>query len=249
MNNLRLPIAITMLAALIMAGYLVTAKAAGGSPAVQGQGAVTGMVRLDGPAPKPARIVMAADQNCAKAHPAGATGEDVVVGANGSLGNVIVYIADGLDGKSYDPPSAPVSMEQKGCMYQPHVLAMQANQKLRIVNDDGTTHNIHPIPQNNREWNKSQPPGMQPVEETFPREEIAIPIKCNIHPWMKSYVAVFKHPYFAVTTKDGGFDIHNLPPGTYTIAAWHEKFGIQTKKISVGPNGADKVDFVFKAPM
>jgi hypothetical protein len=131
-------------------------------------------------------------------------------------------------------------------MYEPHVEAIQARQKLLVVNEDGTTHNIHPIPQNNREWNKSQPPGMQPVEETFPREEIAIPIKCNIHPWMKSYVAVFKHPYFAVTAKDGSFSIRNLPPGSYTLMAWHEKLGTQIKKITVSAS-ASNVDFSFKA--
>ena len=126
---------------------------------------------------------------------------------------------------------------------------MQAGQHVKIVNEDGTTHNIHPMPQNNREWNKSQPPGTQPVDEIFSREEIAIPVKCNIHPWMKSYVAVFKHPYFAVTSKDGSFDISKLPPGTYTVTAWHEKFGMQSKKITVGPNGADKLEFVFKSPL
>ena len=186
--------------------------------------------------------------DCAKAHPSGASSEDVVVGPNGALGNVIVYISDGLGPASFDPPPTPATLEQKGCMYTPHVVAMQARQKLRVTNEDGTTHNIHPIPQNNREWNKSQPPGMQPLEETFPREEIAIPIKCNIHPWMKSYLAVFKHPYFAVTSKDGSFDIHNLPPGNYTLMAWHEKFGTQVKKITVGA-GASKVDVSFKSPL
>jgi hypothetical protein len=235
-------------AILALAGYFaLTAAAAGGSPAdTSGAASVSGTVRLDGPAPKPAHIVMAADQTCAKLRPSGASSEDEVVGPNGALSNVVVYISDGLPAGNFDPPPTPVKLEQKGCMYEPHVEAIQARQKLLVVNEDGTTHNIHPIPQNNREWNKSQPPGMQPIEESFPREEIAIPIKCNIHPWMKSYVAVFKHPYFAVTSKDGSFSIRNLPPGSYTLMAWHEKLGTQIKKITVGAN-ASNVDFSFKA--
>ena len=240
--------AVLGIAILALAGsFALSAAAAPGGPAdTHGAGSISGTVRLDGPAPRPAHIVMAADQNCAKAHPSGANADDVVVGTNGALGNVVVYISDGLAAGNFDPPAAPVKLEQKGCVYEPHVLAMQARQKLLVLNEDGTTHNIHPIPQNNREWNKSQPPGMQPIEETFPREEVAIPIKCNIHPWMKSYLAVFKHPYFAVTSKDGSFDIRNLPPGSYTLMAWHEKFGTQIKKITVGAN-AGSVDFTFKA--
>jgi plastocyanin len=236
---------------LLAIGSYVTSRANGLNPGADASsaGSVAGTVRLEGVAPHPSRIVMVNDDACAKLHPGGATADDVVVGANGSLSNVIVYVSDGLSGGPFEPPATPITIEQKGCMYKPHVLAVQANQKVRIINSDGTTHNVHAIPQNNREWNKSQPPGMQPVEEAFAREEIAIPLKCNIHPWMRSYVAVFKHPYFAVTAKDGGFDIHNLPPGTYTLTAWHEKLGTQIKKISIGPNGADKVEFVFKSPL
>src|SRR5229473_251516 len=101
------------------------------------------------------------------------------------------------------------------------------------------------MPKNNREWNKAQSPHV-PIEETFPREEIAIPVKCNVHPWMRGYVAVFKHPYFAVTSRDGRFNLSNLPPGTYTIKAWHEKLGAATQKITVGANETKVIDFVFK---
>jgi hypothetical protein len=123
--------------------------------------------------------------------------QDVVADANGGLQNVIVFIVDGLGGLMFDVPSQPAVIEQKGCMYQPHVLALRANQPLEVVNDDPTTHNVHPMPANNREWNKAELPGTK-VHEAFPREEIAIPVKCNIHPWMRSYIAVFKHPYFVV---------------------------------------------------
>jgi hypothetical protein len=125
------------------------------------------------------------------------------------------------------------------------VIALQANQKLDVVNADTTTHNIHPIPVNNREWNKTQPPGL-PIEESFAREEIAIPVKCNVHPWMRGYIAVFKHPYFAVTDKDGRFDLKDLPPGSYTIKAWQEKLGTQSQKVTVTAGQTGKLDFVFK---
>jgi hypothetical protein len=114
-----------------------------------------------------------------------------------------------------------------------------------VKNDDSTLHNIHPLPQNNREWNKAEAPGVA-VEETFSREEVAIPVKCNVHPWMKGYIAVFKHPYFAVTGKGGSFDLKNLPPGTYTLTAWHEKLGTATQKVTVGGAETKSVEFVFK---
>ncbi len=136
-------------------------------------------------------------------------------------------------------------IHQKGCMYQPHVLAMQANQKLNVVNADPTTHNIHPIPVNNREFNKIQAPGA-PIEVTFAREEIAIPVRCNIHPWMRGYIAVFKHPYFAVTSDNGSFELKNVPPGTYTIEAWHEELGTATQKVVLGSSETKTVEFVFK---
>jgi plastocyanin len=195
--------------------------------------------------PKPTKINMAADPDCSKLHPGGVASNDVVADANGGVQDVIVFVSQGLEGRTFEPPSQPVVIEQKGCMYEPHVVAMEANQKLEVVNDDKTTHNIHPMPKNNREWNKAQAPG-SPVEETFTREEVAIPVRCNIHPWMHSYIAVFKNPYFAVTGKGGSFDLKNLPPGTYTLSAWHEKLGTATQTVTVGANDSKAIEFVFK---
>jgi plastocyanin len=204
-----------------------------------------GEVKFEGAAPKPSHIDMSADPLCAKAHATPATTEDIVVGANGGLANVVVYVSDGLSSSTFQPPAQPAVFEQKGCQYKPHVLAMQTNQKLSVVNSDETTHNIHPNPSNNREWNMTQPHGM-PLEQTFAREEIAIPVKCNVHPWMRGYIAVFKHPYFAVTDKNGAFDLKDLPPGTYTITAWQEKLGSQTQKVTVAAGEAKPLDFSFK---
>jgi|SRR5580698_6328650 hypothetical protein len=206
---------------------------------------VKGTVKLQGTAPKGTHIDMSADPKCAQIHPTGAISEDVTTDGSGGLQNVVVYISQGLGDAKFDPPQQPIELEQKGCQYKPHVIALRANQPINVVNSDPTSHNIHPAPTNNREMNQSQPPGV-PLSLTFAREEIAIPVKCNIHPWMKSYIAVFKHPFFAVTGKDGSFEIPNLPPGSYTITAWHEKLGTSMQKITVGDSEA-KADFVFKS--
>lgn len=209
--------------------------------------AVKGMVKLAGVLPTPARINMASDAVCARQHSAAAAySEDIVGDKNGGLQNVVVYVSEGLGDRTFAVPTQPAVIEQKGCTYQPHVLAMRANQKLQVLNSDACTHNIHPVPANNREWNKAQPPSSI-VEETFAREEVSIPLKCNVHPWMRAYVAVFKHPYFAVTGKDGSFDLTNLPPGTYTLSAWHEKLGTASQKVTVGSNETKTVEFVFKS--
>jgi hypothetical protein len=132
-------------------------------------------------------------------------------------------------------------------MYDPHVLAVMAGQTLEVKNDDQTTHNIHPTPKDNRDWNQSQPPGATPIEQSFARPEFAIPVKCNVHPWMKSYIFVFKNPYYAVTSKDGKFELKGLPPGTYTIEAWQEKFGVVDQTVTIGPKESKDVNFTFKA--
>lgn len=206
---------------------------------------VKGTVRFEGAAPRPTRISMSADPDCAKLHPAGVSSGDFLTGADGGLQNVVVFVSDGLGDRSFEPPKQPEVFEQKGCMYQPHLVAMRTNQELDVINNDAVAHNLHSVPMNNREWNKSQLPGMH-IEVTFPREEIAIPVKCNVHPWMKSYISVFKHPYFAVTGKSGSFELSNLPPGTYTIQAWHEKLGTATQEITIGASETKTLEFVFK---
>ena len=206
---------------------------------------VRGSVRFEGKVPAAKAISMAADPDCARQHRSPVMAQEVMTDAKGDLQNVIVFVSEGLGDRTFEAPSQPVVVEQKGCMYEPHVLAVRANQPLELVNDDPTSHNIHPQPANNREWNKAEPPGTK-MEEAFAREEIAIPVKCNVHPWMHGYIAVFKHPYFAVTGKDGGFDLSNLPPGTYTIKAWHEKLGTSTQTVTIGANETKEISFVFK---
>jgi plastocyanin len=223
----------------------LTPISTGTAGTADGSASLTGVVTFAGTAPKPSPIDMSSDPFCAKAHPTPATTEDVVVGAHGGLANAVVYVSDGLGDRTFQPPEQAAVFEQKGCQYKPHVLALQANQKLEVVNSDQTTHNIHPIPNNNREWNMTQPHGT-PLEKTFAREEIAILVKCNIHPWMRGYIAVFKHPYFAVTDQNGSFALKDLPPGTYTISVWQEKLGTQNQKVTVAGGESKNLDFTFK---
>lgn len=230
---------------LVLAVSVATSRnVRAGAPSAIGA-TVRGIVRFDGKVPAAKAISMGADPTCAKLHPAPVLAQEVMADAKGDLQNVIVFVSDGLGDRTFDPPSQPAVVEQKGCMYQPHVLAVRANQTLELVNDDSTSHNIHPVPANNREWNKAEPPGSK-MEETFAREEVAIPVKCNVHPWMRGYIAVFKHPYFSVTGKDGTFDLSNLPPGTYTIKAWHERLGTATQTVTIGANETKEISFVFK---
>ena len=208
---------------------------------------ITGTVKLDGPAPKEAKLKTDSDPYCAKAHSgAPLEAEEVVVGKDGALANVVVYIKTGLENRTFPTPTETVELNQQGCQYKPHVIAVMAGQAINVVNSDQTTHNIHPTPTNNRDWNKSQGPGAAPITDSFAREEIAIPVKCNVHSWMKSYIAVMKNPYFKVTSADGSFEIKNLPPGDYTIVAWREKYGATEQKVTVGPKESKKVDFVVK---
>ena len=224
----------------------VGAIAAGPAPDGSASGAtVSGVVKFQGAALPPTKVQMVGDPNCTKGRTSPAYNEEVVTDSSGDLANVVVYVSDGLGDRTFDPPTQPAVLEQKGCLYEPHVVAMRAGQTLRVTNADSTTHNIHPTPANNREWNKSQAPGMS-IEETFARQEVSVPVKCNVHPWMKSYVAVLKNPYFAVSGKNGSFEIKDLPPGTYTLQAWHEKFGTRTQQITVGANETKKLEFDFK---
>jgi plastocyanin len=203
---------------------------------------INGTVKFDGSAPKPSKIDMSQDPGCKGANEA----ENLVV-SGGDLANVFVYVKDGLGNRTFDVPSTPVVLEQKGCQYHPHVLGVMAGQTVDIKNADPTTHNIHPTPKDNREWNESQPPSSADIQKNFAREEIMLPVKCNQHPWMKMYVNVVKSPFFAVTAKDGKYEIRGLPPGDYTIAFVHEKLGEQDQKVTVAAKETKTVDQSFKA--
>jgi len=203
---------------------------------------VSGTVKLDGTAPSSAKIDMSQDPACKGTN----TAEAIVVDG-GSLANVFVYVKDGLGNRTFDVPKEAVTLDQQGCKYHPHVLGAMTGQTIEIKNDDQTTHNIHPTPQANREWNESQPSGAAPIEKSFAREEIMLPVKCNQHPWMRMYINVVKSPFYAVTGPDGKYEIKGLPPGDYTIAFVQEKLGEQTQKVSLAAKDSKTVDQAFKA--
>ena len=202
---------------------------------------VSGTVKFDGAAPKANKIDMSSDANCAGSN----TAETVVVN-DGKLANVFVYVKDGLGSRTFDVPKEAVTLTQSGCKYKPHVLGVMAGQTINIVNADPTTHNIHPQPKDNREWNESQAPQAPPLEKNFAREEISLPVKCNQHPWMKMYVNVVKNPFYAVTGPDGKFEIKGLPPGDYTLAFVQEKLGEQDQKVTLAAKDSKTVDVSFK---
>jgi hypothetical protein len=156
-----------------------------------------------------------------------------------------VYISAGAPADSA-PPSSPANFDQKGCHYAPHVLAFEVNQELKISNSDQTSHNIHPLAKINREWNKSQPPGTPPITEKYDKPEF-ISVKCNIHPWMHGYFAVLNTSHHAVTDGSGEFKLPNLPPGKYTLTAWHESYGTQTQEVTIAGSETKNVNFTFVA--
>ena len=210
-------------------------------------GSVSGKIVFQGAKPKLGRIMMDQDPVCVQKHSGAVFAEDGAVNDNGTLPNVFVYVKAGAEKYSFAPPTQTVELDQDGCMYKPHVLGVQVGQTLNILTKDATTHNIHPMPKDNREWNVSQAPNAAPLEQKFSREEIMIPIKCNQHPWMKAYLGVTKNPFFAVTGTDGTFAIKGLPPGDYTIGAWTATFGTQEQKVTVGAKESKTVDFTFKS--
>jgi plastocyanin len=201
---------------------------------------------LDGPVPQNASIKMEADPVCLRAHPDGTTLENYVVG-NGGLENVFVYLKDGLDGYGFDTPTQPVKLDQQGCRYQPHVIGVRVGQPIEFTTSDATLHNVHALAQANREFNFGlELPGTKQTR-TFSKPEVLVAFKCDVHSWMRAYAGVVDHPYFAVTANGGAFDLKDLPAGTYTIEAVHEKLGSQTQRVTIGEKESKEITFTFKA--
>jgi hypothetical protein len=215
-----------------------------------GSGSITGTVKLTGTPPHMKGIDMSKDPYCAKQHENSPVKmENVVVDSSGGLENVVLYVTQGLPGAEQSAvPSEQPKFDQKGCMYSPHVLVVDTNQKFEVTTSDQTTHNIHPLPapgSGNIGWNKSQPPGAPPIVSDWKAPE-AISVKCNIHPWMHGWHVVVKGPY-AVTDSSGNYTLKNVPPGNYTVTAWQEEYGTQTQNVTVASGSPAKADFTFKA--
>jgi hypothetical protein len=208
-------------------------------------GNIAGVVMLDGTAPANEGIKMNADPTCLKAASGPQTQETYMV-KDGNLGNVFVYVKDGLGNYVFDTPTESLKLDQQGCRYRPHVFGIRVNQPLEIINSDPTLHNIHAMPKANSEFNNGQPIQGMKMTHTFSAKEVMVPFKCDVHGWMNAYVGVLDHPYFAVSDENGKFALNSLPPGTYTIEAWHERLGTMTESVTIGANESKDIMFHFK---
>ena len=210
---------------------------------------VSGTVTFAGKVPTLRPLAMDADPACAKKHTGPVPAEMLVLGNGSTMGNIMVWVSKGLPaGKAWPVPKTPVVLDQKGCMYVPHVMGIMVGQTYRILNSDGVLHNVHTLPKINKAFNRAMPPTLKEATTTFDKEEAIFHIKCDVHPWMSAYVGVFTHPFFSVTNTDGKFTISGLDPGTYEITAWHERLGTQTASVTVGANDKKTQDFKFAMP-
>jgi plastocyanin len=206
-------------------------------------GAIVGTIMLQGTPPPNPSINMSSDPYCMKLGP-GSTPTFIV--SDGGLENVFVYVKDGLGTLKFPVPSKPVVLDQKGCSYAPRVFGIQVGQPLDIVNSDETLHNIHALPMANREFNRGQALQGMKYTTTFTTPEVMLPFKCDVHKWMNAWVGVLEHPFYTTSVKGGVFALAGLPPGTYTIEAWHEKLGTQTQMVTIGAKESKTITFAFK---
>jgi plastocyanin len=210
---------------------------------------VSGTVTFEGKAPPLKPLSMDADPACAKKHSAPVPNEMLALGSGNTMGNILVFVSKGVPaGKTYPVPKTPVTLDQNGCQYKPHVMGIMVGQTYRILNSDGVLHNIHTLPKVNPSFNKGMPASLKEATTVFTKPEEVFHIKCDVHPWMSAYMAVFTHPFFAATSTDGKFTISGLDPGTYEITAWHEKLGTKTASVTVGASDTKTQDFKFALP-
>jgi hypothetical protein len=252
---LKTPLRISLLCVVLVAGAGCSSKPATPEVAQEPEptatvdsstaGTITGTVTLEGTPPTFHAIDMQAEPPCVKANPTPVIPPVVMVGDHGQLANAVVYIKTGLGSYHFDTPTAPVTLDQQACMYVPRVVALMTHQILQVKNTDPTSHNIHFMPHVNKQWNFSMPSGADTLTTHFDKPEVSIPVMCNVHPWMRAFLFVFANPYFALTTKTGTFEMKNVPPGTYTIEAWQEKFGTQDQTVTIGPKESKAVSFTF----
>ena len=210
-----------------------------------GAATIRGRVLFGGQVPAPQEIPVKGNPECAVFHPSGnVTSEELLVN-QGGLQNAFVYVKEGLEALSFAAPSEPVVIENKNCVYVPHVTGVQVGQPVTILNSDPTLHNVHSYGKVAKPWNIGLPVQGMKIAKKFSEAEVMVTLKCDVHPWMLGYVGVLPHPYFDVTGPDGGFEIKNLPPGEYVLEVWHEKLGVQTQKIKLEPRAETSVDFSF----
>ena len=214
-------------------------------------GTITGVVKVQAAKISSAKPVkMDADPDCVNMHTTRILSERFVVDGDNNVKNAFVYIKTGLEDQSFDVPTEPAVLDQKGCVYMPHVLGMMAGQPLRILNSDGILHNVNVQPKKNKGFNRAMVASRKQMTvpgKVFAKPELMVPFKCDVHPWMVSYAAILPHPFFSVSAADGSFAIADVPPGKYTVEAWHEFFANQTLEVEVGQD-ARTVNFTLTPP-
>ena len=230
-------------------------EAGGGGPTVRPvdaatAGGVSGRVTFTGTPAAAEPIDMAEEAVCSAKHSTPPMSETAMVGADGGLANVFVYVKTGpVTTMQFPTPGEQVVLDQNGCLYAPHVMGLQAGQELLVRNSDDVLHNINATPTENRPFNRSQPQAGMEFTTSFDAPEVMIPVRCDVHGWMEAYIGVTSHPYHAVTSADGSFSLPNLPPGDYEVEAWHEVYGTLTQTVTVPASGAAEVTFAFNDQM
>lgn len=211
-------------------------------------GTITGKVKFTGAAPRNPAIDMSEEAACKSKYTTPPTEENVVAGPANALSNVFVYVSAGVPaGQTFPAPTTPVVLDQSGCRYHPHVFGVMVGQPVEIRNSDPVLHNIKAVAKKNRPFNVSQPTAGMKMTRTFTAPEVMVNLECNVHGWMKAYAGVRPDPFFAVSGQDGSFKIEGLPPGTYTIEAWHEKFGTQTATVTIAGTETKTANLTFAA--
>ncbi len=208
-------------------------------------GTISGRILFEGEAPVMPVIDMGSNPQCERQHKSPVRAQTVVVNTNKTLRNVYIHIKDGLAPAHWAPPAEPAKLDQNGCVYAPHVQGIVEGQALEILNSDPVNHNVHAESQKNPAWNESQAPRAEHKFKKFGNEEILFPFTCSVHPWMRAWIGVSSHPFFAVSGEDGTFRIEGVPPGTYVIEAIHEKLGRKEGKLTLAPSGAASIEFSY----
>lgn len=210
-------------------------------------GSVKGKILFEGTAPEPKQVSVKGNPECAALHQGGMIASEELVVTNGVLQNVFVYVKQGLEGYSFTPPAEAHTVENKQCVYVPHVSGAMVGQSVVFLNQDSTLHNVHSYPKNSKGFNLGLPlVGMKQTKK-FDAPEVMVPLKCDVHPWMLGYVGILSHPYFQVSAPDGTFELKGLPAGEYIIEAWHEKLGAQSQTVRIEPQGTKEIEFKFVA--
>lgn len=204
-------------------------------------GSITGTVTIE----NSSSIMAAPTPSCGKGNGSDAAASANANEQNSELAKTVIYIKTGLARYRYQTPTDHAVLDQKGCTYVPHVIALMTGQPLEIRNSDPVAHNIHVLSKANRPWDHSEPAGVAPIMESFSKPELAVHVICKIHAGMSAYLFVFNHPYFAVPAPTGSFELKNIPPGTYTIEAWQEHLGTQDQTVTIGPKQSEAISFVF----